>query len=68
MSLACCVVAVSLVGVLGTAIGVLLCLTGTSLVLLGACSAIEGTPKRGLLGALAGAVLFLGGLVLTGFL
>ena len=62
------VLGVSLVGVLGTVVGILLCLTGTSLVILGAASAIEGTVRRGLVGLLVGAALFVGGLLLTGFL
>ena len=61
-------IAVSLVGVLGTVVGVLSCLTGVALVFLGACSAMEGTPKRGLGGLLVGAALFATGLYLTGFL
>ena len=60
--------AAGLLDVLGTVVGVLLGLTGLALLFLGACGAIEGTVRRGLLGMLAGAGLLAAGLALAGFL
>ena len=61
-------VAAALLDVFGVVLGVLAGLTGASLALMGACSALEGTVRRGLLGMLLGAMLLAAGLHLTGFL
>lgn len=62
------VIAATLWDVLGTAVGVLLALTGLALGVMGAASAIEGTVRRGLLALGVAALLVAAGLYLAGFL
>ncbi|MDF1701387.1 MAG: hypothetical protein P1V36_09555 [Planctomycetota bacterium] len=60
--------AAGLLDVLGSVVGVILCLTGCALGFLGISAAVEGTPKRGLAAVVVGVALLAGGLYLTGFL
>lgn len=59
--------AASVMDVLGTILGVLLALTGLALAFMGLAAAVEGTPRRGLVGLIVGAALFVAGLWLVGF-
>ena len=62
------ILAAGVFDVMGAVIGVVLGLTGAALAILGAFSAMEGTPKRGLVGLVVGALCFALGLMLVGFL
>jgi len=60
--------AATLLTVLGTVLGVLLCLTGLAVAFMGLSGLIEGARTRGAGGVVAGLAMLAGGLHLTGFL